>query len=387
MKTIYYPILDKQMELIKANQHHNSLVSSFNKTLKEQKINPDTVDFTFGNYPELRNWLINNKLDPDTLPQSQKLINIFSDDFTFEKLKKMIAENNEHSFLIRADEILGTFKTFNQYKKGGGNDEETLLKLWDYAPIKCDRMGDDNCFYINNPTVSLFGATQKEMLFEMFSDHRIKNGSVFRFLFSVDDSVLTKNPFIEESDFSKDNILKSFLDDNLLRILTTENKRQILKMEDGCKKFVGDWREKCNTHYTKIIEVETFNSIMGKMDSYILRIAIILNRLCCHYENLTENIRVIDLENASKIIDYYIREIIDVLEYTMIYHRRFLKNQNEIDFYENYISQSIPYFELIKGMEVCLYYTQKQAYNTFFQWLHNGIIKRNSKGIIYKVIK
>jgi hypothetical protein len=380
MRTVYQPIIDYQTTLINEIKKSNKLVFEWNSLIKENKIK------MVGNYlddnPILRNWLNNHSLN-NTPPELKKQINLFSDDFTFEKLLTMLADNDGHSFLIRADEIGGLFKMFNRYRQG--NDEETLLKLWGYDAIKRDRISNESDSYITLPIVSLFGATQKQMLFDMYTDDRISNGNIFRFLFTLDEDLKTKNVF-EQKDIYSNKLIPFF--EHYLSKFNGIKETETLLMEEGCRETLEEWRENCKIKYVDInkVNIDKFNSIMGKMDSYIFRIAIVLNRLDSYYNKPNQFIRNEDILNSANIIDFYFNEIINVLNLTSIKYRKYLTDENEINFYEMELQPQQPYFEVIKLMEKKLNMTTIKANNLLLKWCEIGLLKRNAKGILYKKV-
>jgi hypothetical protein len=381
MRTVYQPIIDYQSTLIEENKKHNNLVNEWRALLKACNVK------STGNYldenPELRNWLKNHNFN-DTPPDYKKQVNLFSDDFTFEKLLTMLGDNGGHSFLIRADEVGGLFKMFNRYRQG--NDEETLLKLWGYDAVKRDRMNNENDSYIMLPIVSLFGATQKQMLFDMYTDDRISNGNIFRFLFTLDEELKTKNVF-EEKDAYENELLSFFK--TYLPKFSTEKINETLIMEEGCRETLQEWRENCKIKYVDEanVNIDRYNSIMGKMDSYIFRIAIVLNRLDSFYSTQRHVfVRNEDLLNSARIIDFYFNEIINVLNLTSIKYRKFLTDEKEIDFYENHLQPQQQYFDIIKLMELKLELTRAKADHLFLKWCEIGLLKRNSKGVVIKKV-
>ena len=379
MRCVYQPIINYQVKLTNDVKKHNNLVKEWKGILKANKIKT-TTNYLDEN-PELRNWLSKNNFGEES-PEYKKYRNIFSDDFTFEKLISMLDENEGHGFLIRADEILGLFKMFNKYRKG--NDEETLLKLWGYDAIKTDRKDEESNYVVDCPIISLIGATQKDMLFDIYTEDRKKNGNVFRFLFCLDDENVVKNVF--DNNQTYDNILERFMNHYLVMFEGTKVNKT-LPMDEGCNDYLAKWRNDCYDKYIVLqkMGLDYFNSIMGKMDSYIIRISIILNRLDNYYSQEKNNsIRIQDLMNAANIIDYYIVELMNILKLTHIGYHKFLKSDDEIDFYENELGSQQPYFDIIKKIENRFEITNSKANILLTKWQEVGLLKRNSKGIIYK---
>lgn len=390
-RTIFNKIVERQFLINDEVKKHNALVKECEELIKdfkkEKKLKAGENPIEM--LPELRNWLHNHNLNP-SIPEYKKPINLFSDDFTFEKFGKMLEDNNGHSFLIRADELAGLFKMFNKYRRG--NDEETMLKLWGYDSLRVDRINEESSIFVKNPTIGLFGATQKEMLFDMWNDDRKNNGNIYRFLFCCDNSENTvKNVFDFESDAEFDGDVFDRFINHHLHWFDGEKVINNLTISDDAKNFLREWRDLTKIQYvdSELINFDNYNRIMGKMDSYIIRISIIVNRLKAYYSQSNEDSLVIgadDMIASSKIIDFYVHEIIKILEYTDLSYRKNLKTPSEIEFYENDMPNQAAHFDIVKLMEIKLKYSQVKARNLILNWQEKGLVKRNVKGLIVKTI-
>jgi len=373
MRHVFKDAYEKQGELVKRYKSEDDVIREWKGMIKGKK------SVNIEEEPELRNWLHSKGLTNP--PNKAKEFVMFSDDFTFEKLLKILDDNDGRAFMIRADEIMGLFNSFNRYR--AGNDEETLLKLWGYDALMRNRINEEGNNYVSKPLVSLFGATQIEMLFDMYSQHRIINGNIFRILFCLDDEIKTKNVFEETIKYV--NSLEEF-NKKYLSMYENPVNHQLLPLDDDCMSFLNSWRNDSDKKYTSDgkLKIGTYNNIMGKMDSYIFRIAIILNRLDNFYGVQSSSIRVTDLVNSAKIIDFYVKEVINVLELTSLNYRKHLNGETEINFFENILPQSGPYFDVIKSMEHYLKYSQKDCHRLLASWIEKGILRRNAKGMVYK---
>ena len=335
---------------------------------------------------ELRNWLCDNGFPTGSVPQKPKKMEMLAHDFTFEKVLQILDENNGRGFLLIDEEVAGLFKQFNRYRPG--NDEETFLKLWGYDVISRVRVDEKNSSLIKDPNVSVFGATQKELLFDIYTKARIVNGNIFRFLFCVDhgDDNNNKNPF--DALMKVEDVMMPFFY-KYLNSYHFEVQQINLPLEDGALDYLSKWREDCFEKYITDMGMDKaiYKSIMGKMDSYIVRIAIVLNRLDSFFTNKDFNeIRIQDLVNAAKIVNFYVIEIQNVLNLTRLNYRKHLTNKEEIKFYEKILPASAPYFDIVKSIEHYLGYSVDQASATLSRWQENGLVKRNAKGMIYKTV-
>lgn len=109
-----------------------------------------------------------------------KMFHYVAKDFTFEALVD-IFEFNQRGVLIYKDEIAGLFKGLNQYRQGKGNDEESLLQLFDSKPIKVDRVGSGTK-YCHITGASILGGIQPIAMRGIFNGAKCFDGTLPRFL-------------------------------------------------------------------------------------------------------------------------------------------------------------------------------------------------------------
>lgn len=323
-------------------------------------------------------------------------LNCSVENFTFEGLYKTLENNSKKPLLIKYDEVKGLFNSFNRFTKS--DDEEAFLKLYNYSSFKKTRQDENASAYIKEKTVSLIGTTQKAALFDIFKEHRIENGNVFRFLFVVDENYESVNVFKSlNADTVGSNPLEQFYKfcDFYLNNFELDDVKKNLVMTDECYDYLATWRDEMNSKFTtKGYDIEIYDAAMGKMDSYIHRIAIIISRLRLfnEYEStfnghllLDNKIELIDYQNSAKLVEYYVKTLFKITEMVVLKYNKFFKNKEEIEFFEdltNSFSFSMFKIQHSKMMGVHIKTSEKRLR----QFVSVGLIKKNRNGEYYKTI-
>ncbi|GAX46118.1 hypothetical protein NIES4075_71390 [Tolypothrix sp. NIES-4075] len=101
-------------------------------------------------------------------------------DSTLETLQRIHGEN-PRGILYYRDEVVGLFKTRNQYRGGLGADEEQELDQFNGSAIIYDRSEKSVC--LPKSAISRTGSIQWEVLAAIMGDHNDYNGSFARWLF------------------------------------------------------------------------------------------------------------------------------------------------------------------------------------------------------------
>ena len=161
---------------------------------------------------------------------------------------------------------------------------------------------------------------------------------MYRYLFTIDENDSKKNVFEDllankeiDLNYEYTKMLNYFLEFyNYSSIMRTT-----LHMDETGYEFIRQWRDEMNSKDFGI-DNKTFNSIFAKMDSYIFRIAIILNRVRCYFDNCEQDdlISVDDLKKSSQILNYYIANTIYILGKIDIKLFQNFNSESELNFYE-----------------------------------------------------
>lgn len=102
----------------------------------------------------------------------------YTTNFTIEALIPMY-QADARGLIIHVDELAGLFRGLNQYK-GGGNDQEQLLSLFNAADIKADRKSSSG--YVRNSGAAVIGGIQNGILSKVFGEQDYISGMAYRVL-------------------------------------------------------------------------------------------------------------------------------------------------------------------------------------------------------------
>ena len=326
-----------------------------------------------------------------------KLLNCSIENFTFEGLYKTISNNEFKPLLIKYDEIRGLFNNFNKFSKS--DDEEAFLKLFNYAPLKKTRQDDELNIYIEEKTISVIGTTQKAALFDIFKLNRIQNGNVYRFLFVISNNGDEGTNVFDNlnTDVINNDALSEFYEfcNFYLNNYEHDSKRHSLKLDDETYTFLREWREEMNQKYRTVYDDEAYDSAMGKMDSYIHRIAIIINRLRLFGEYrekgdsnvLSYNtIYIDDYRNAALLVNFYLSNVMSVLDTVSVKSNQHFKNEEEELFYQD-LPLTFSWSEFVLSHSKILKVSRKTSERRLRQWIEKGLIRKpNGKNEYQKTI-
>lgn len=215
-----------------------------------------------------------NREDPPKPTQQELIIN----DATTEAINASL-EANPRGLLMVRDELNGWINSLNQYRKG--SDLEFWLSVWSNQSVKVNRVGKDS-LYVRKPFVSVIGGIQPAILSGFATDGRSDNGFLARILFAWPDEM--KKPY--ESNQAPDPAVF----DDYKRIIRNLHKLphnfdeeghgepMLITLTEKARKAYSHWY-KDNTDLINAEESDTVKSIYGKMESYLLRLALILSLL------------------------------------------------------------------------------------------------------------
>jgi hypothetical protein len=373
-----FPILLKDRELKDKWKSDNAIYYEYSDLCKSVKKEDNKADL-------ILEWLENKGLTQS--PVFKKQIECAVQNISTEKMYQIMDDehNNGKSILVQYDEIAGLFKDFNKFR--AGSDEESWLKFWNYYGLKKSRVSDEASNYINETNVSIIGTTQLRALYDIFTDARIDNGNVYRYLFTIDENEEKKNVFedlLEYKDVDVSQEYNQMLKQFLLLYEYPNLMRTTLRLDDSGYKYVKEWRDDMNSKDFGI-DNKVYNSIFAKMDSYIFRIAIILNRIRNYFdENLHEDlISVEDLKNSAEILNYYIQNTIYILGKIDIKLFQNFHSDKEMTFYEA-LPSIFTAKDFIDKALVELGLRTRTAERRLKKWCELKLIQKKSLGEYYK---
>jgi hypothetical protein len=139
---------------------------------------------------EYQTWL----RQKDTLPEAQwkdseptapnGLKEYFIDKTTIEAIDRIKGEQPDTAFLWIKDELSGLFGSYGAYKKGKGDDRESVLSSWNGRGIKKNLKGGERVF-VPYDAMSIIGAIQDTTLQRLMGDLDDAQGEWGRFLWTL----------------------------------------------------------------------------------------------------------------------------------------------------------------------------------------------------------
>ncbi|MEO9144019.1 MAG: YfjI family protein [Ginsengibacter sp.] len=227
-------------------------------------------------------------------------------DATQEAMLKALYDN-PHGFAGIYDELAAFLKSFNKYKTGGG-DEEVMLSLFSGKSISVNRKSSEPIF-IEKPFVSIIGSIQPQVLINLLGNNKIDNGLTHRFLFAFPDHVIRE-------DLSDDDVpeyIEELYQTLINRILISDffqadgyPAHKITLSKEGYEAYKV-FRRRINETINNE-KSDAISGIYAKLDTYSLRIALILHVIrtgCKEPEINPYQVSAETFRKAAELIEYF----------------------------------------------------------------------------------
>lgn len=226
-------------------------------------------------------------------------------DFTPEALTD-VHKHNLRGIGVYVDELAGWIKNFNRYNNG--SEMEFWLSAWSGKPINIDRKSG-NPIFINNPSISVCGTIQNDVLPEFAKGGKTQNGFIDRILFVIPEDIrkeywsnleLPDWVSVKWNDVITKLITKPELSDEANNPIPN-----ILRFTNEAHKLVFEWQRKNTDEMNSLIN-ESSRGIFSKLEIYIIRLSLILemiNHACTGAQVVyvsEESVR-----GAIKLIEYF----------------------------------------------------------------------------------
>jgi hypothetical protein len=235
---------------------------------------------------KMREW---NGQDPKERGEKPVLSRCMVDNFTFERLKPILAANPA-GVVMALDELRQVVSCINQYKGGQGTDRQDLLKLWSGAAIINDRCKDEEPVFIPRPFVAIVGNIQPVLVRSLCGDGArgqlvASDGGLDRFLFSYPKDLplcgetwRTVNTSLE---LAWENAIKQLLGWQMIQLENDPHPQSRLLHLSGCGRT--SW-QKFTEVQAKEVNNDSFPEHLrgpwSKLVAYCGRLALILD--CLH---------------------------------------------------------------------------------------------------------
>lgn len=210
---------------------------------------------------------------------------ILLDNSNAEGMLKVMSQNPRGLLMLR-DELISWLNAMNQYRSG--DDEQLWITTWEGTPYKNTRINTDSNFFIEYLCCSVFGGIQPGIINQMFVSGKDKTGFTARLLFSYPavtkaQPLNTKNP---------DPIILEQINKMLRFIHNLPNKVHYAEAQGELSTIESipiDLNVAAKNRYEKYFNELTNRSnesdddrvkaMLGKMQSYCLRFALVLEML------------------------------------------------------------------------------------------------------------
>jgi len=253
-------------------------------------------------------------------------------DITAEALASAMSDN-PRGLLLYNDELIGWIKAQNQYRSGNGSDAEMWLSLWSGKSHDVTRKTSES-YRITRPFVSVCGTIQPTII-PTLAENREANGFLDRILFAWPQEVKIESIHEEDPEMDPE-ILDSWA--RLLQDIVGipyNGKPILVRLSPEAERMYIQWQnveaDKCNKldrqRIRKTDDV-SYNGIHAKMESYCLRLALILEILSRGCEAGAMGIRNIagvspeSMAGALRLCAYFTNQAMEI---------RGILNSSEVD--------------------------------------------------------
>lgn len=210
-------------------------------------------------------------------PKKPELMQCIVQDITIESLFRVL-QVNARGVGGYMEELSSMVNNFDRYNKG--SDQEYFLTMWSGGSIRVNRKTSEPIF-IERPFVSIAGTIQPTTLVKSMNG-RTENGFIDRILFSYPDG-LKKEHWNDQQinpntidDWTK--VIKRLVEIPLTKDGSGGAVPEIMELTEEAKQSYVDW----NAELVELInksESDVIKSMLSKMESYTIRLSLILEML------------------------------------------------------------------------------------------------------------
>lgn len=236
-------------------------------------------------------------------PEKPTPTELIVSDATVEAIHRVMLRN-PHGILSCTDELSAWLNRMNSYKSGGGGDLDFWLSVWSGIAAKVNRATDEEPIFIRTPFIPVIGGLTPSFLQKIAAGGRSENGFLARILFAYPDGFeeqyeSDKTP--HESTFAEYERIINFLynmprqveDDGIISPI-------LLRLNDKARVCFKNYLNKQKDRRNEEGD-DKMKSIIGKLDNYALRFALILAFLeiaCAHDDDPSE----IPIETMERVV-------------------------------------------------------------------------------------
>lgn len=254
-----------------------------------------------------------SKKERDISISRPKLFQYILNDYTPESLAS-VHETNSRGLCIYRDELKGWFDDFGRYSKSG--EQSNMLSSYYGLTMLFNRAGKEP-LCIKNSCIFVAGGLQPELLKTLAQDSRAENGFLSRLGFIYPDEQI-------KQDYSDNELEEGLIiqyHEYLDSLATIEEQIQ-LKLSKAATKTYECWFNN-NAKISNLEPSGYLKGVYGKLDVFLLRIAIVLHGMNFVCNNDAEDeIQQSTMEFATEITEYFRETALKV------YGKIFIENGN-----------------------------------------------------------
>jgi DNA primase len=259
-------------------------------------------------------------LSEKEVPPKPKRREIIIDNSTLEALIRTMY-HNPRGILYLQEEVLSWIKNMNSYRSG--SDEQFWLKNWDSAFVKYNRVSGD-IITIAHPNATVIGGVQPGVIHQLLNGDKNVTGFSARLIFAYPTE--TKAPY-DSDDYPSEDMIKSwqeiisYVDSLPNRIDAGKTYNNIPTVDFICIKCSNEakkiYKKTINelTDHINTTENDALKSVYGKLKSYMIRFALILEVMrnaeekinYSTWQEIQEHLYIgqSSMEGAYKLMKYY----------------------------------------------------------------------------------
>jgi hypothetical protein len=230
---------------------------------------------------------------------------VIAEDTTIEALTKIL-RYNEEGILVFRDELIGLFNDTSRYSKN--SSEQMWMSIYSNSSFKVNRIKEDSSFLVKNPFIAALGGIQPKILSQLFTDERMANGMIHRFLYIYSDLDFSNvfksgaNPKLinEYHNFMKsfrENIPIEYHDNTVSPLRLKFNENALIIYKDWLKSFVYSFKSDASD-----IEKE----YVSKLEGTCARMSLIIEVINSVYIDVTpQEVSCKSVNAAISLIEYF----------------------------------------------------------------------------------
>lgn len=248
--------------------------------------------------------------DPPTEPQPPIMRDIMTTQATVEALFRIL-KDNPRGIVLKLDELTALMESLGQYK-GGGDDREQFLSMWNGGELKIDRVRNrerGELMYLPRTFVAISGNLPTGQLGKLAGQE--EDGFIDRFLLTFPDNQKMK----EDEDFKgvSDEVKAGYnrVVERLysLKPLSADDRGWQPKILPLTEEAKGWWREWKQVHARETNDPDLHRrlvSVWGKMENQLARLSLILHMIrVVSGEAEDGELDAISLNKGIQLIKYF----------------------------------------------------------------------------------